>query len=74
MVVQEIVDKAEVPADVRKLPGKIDKFSFDGFTADELIRTSLFYFQCILYMVFYLNETWNAYENLSLHVPICVTE
>ena len=35
-VVQEIVDKAEVPADVGKLPGKIDKFSFDGFTADEL--------------------------------------
>ena len=30
------MDGAEVPADVGKLPGKIDKFSFDGFTADEL--------------------------------------
>lgn len=34
--IQDIVDSAEVPADVGKLPGIIDNFTFDGFTADEL--------------------------------------
>lgn len=34
--IQRIVDSAEVPSDVGKLPGIIDNFSFDGFTADEL--------------------------------------
>lgn len=34
--IQERVDKAQVPSDVGKLPGKIDKFSFDEFTGDEL--------------------------------------
>ena len=34
--IQDIVDSAEVPSDVGKLPGTIDNFSFDGFTADEL--------------------------------------
>ena len=35
-VIQDIVDSAEIPADVGKLPGTIDNFTFDGFTADEL--------------------------------------
>ena len=35
-LIQERVDKASVPSDVGKLPGKIDKFTFQGFTADEL--------------------------------------
>ena len=35
-LIQERVDNAEVPSDVGKLPGKIDKFTFQGFTADEL--------------------------------------
>ena len=34
--IQERVDKAQVPSDIGKLPGKIDKFTFQGFTADEL--------------------------------------
>ena len=33
--IQDVVDTAEVPADVGKLPGIIDNFSFNGFTADE---------------------------------------
>lgn len=35
-LIQQRVDKAHVPSDVGKLPGKIEKFTFDGFTADEL--------------------------------------
>lgn len=41
--IQEKVDKAEVPSDVGKLPGKIDKFSFDGFTADEIKNWTLIF-------------------------------
>ena len=34
-LIQERVDKADCPSDVGKLPSKIDKFSFEGFTGDE---------------------------------------
>ena len=34
--IQDVVDSSELPADVGKLPGTIDNFTFDGFTADEL--------------------------------------
>ena len=34
--IQRIADSAEAPSDVGKLPGIIDNFSFDGFTADKL--------------------------------------
>ena len=42
-LIQERVDKASVPSDVGKLPGKIDKFFFDGFTADELKNWTLLF-------------------------------
>ena len=48
--IQNIVDSAEVPSDVGKLPGIIDNFSFDGFTADEYKN---FY---LLFAVFCLHD------------------
>ena len=34
-LIQSRVDSAQCPSDVGKIPCQIDKFSFDGFTADE---------------------------------------